>query len=280
LNVPAAVVKRLESRLGGPLRPAMEGQEARVFLGDGHVVKIYGPHEKYLPLLEARNLARAGLGSWVSGLLGDGELEGYAALLLRRFPGKPFTPDRFGSRSLASLGGFLLGLHRLPEPGETSDRFARERIEEFTDSLAGVPAAREALKELAPGVPLTAGVPHRFTHMDLWAGNVLISANGEVLVVDWSRAGPGDPARDLAILTTGSLSLLGWEDCLRALASLVRRYPDPQAVWQRLSFWIPLTFLHDLHWFKTKQPDGLEEAMKDKLPRLERSLHSFPPSPW
>ncbi|WP_457631754.1 phosphotransferase family protein [Oceanithermus sp.] len=280
LSVPAAVVARIADRLESELRPALEGQEARVFLADGQVVKIYGPHEKHLPRLEARNLARAGLGGWVAGRLDEDELGGYAALILKRFPGRPFAPERFGSSALASLAGFLLSLHRLPEAGETSERTARERIAIFRRSLAGIPAALAALERLEPLAGLSGGVPHRFTHLDLWAGNVLISDSGRVLVVDWSRAGGDDPARDLAILTTGSLSLLGWEECLEALRRIVRRYPEPAALWRRLGFWIPLTFLHDLHWFKTKQPGGLNAALSDKLPRLERSLNSFPSSPW
>lgn len=278
--MPASVVARIAAELKSELRPALEGQEARVYLANGHVVKVYGPHEQHLPLLEARNLARAGLGGWVCGRLDSNQLEGYAALILKRFPGRPFTANRFGARALASLAGFLLGLHQLPEPGSSTAEPAQRRINEFKESLADLPSALAALEKLENDVQLTAGVPHRFTHMDLWAGNVLISDAGRVLVVDWSRAGAGDPARDLAILTTGSLSLLGWDGCLNALARIVRYYPQPLAVWRRLAFWIPLTFIHDLHWFKTKQPAGLEEALADKLPRLEASLNSFPSSPW
>jgi len=280
LSVPAPIVARIAARLKSQLRPALEGQEARVYLANGHVIKIYGPHEQHLPLLEARNLARAGLGGWVCGLLDTTELDGYAALILKRFPGRPFSAERFGSRSLAGLAGFLLGLHQLPEAGTSDAAEALRRIEQFKNSLADLPPALAALEKLEGRAKVTAGVPHRFTHKDLWAGNVLISSAGRVLIVDWSRAGPGDPARDLAILTTGSLSLLGWDGCLEALRRIVRYYPQPQAVWQRLAFWIPLTFLHDLHWFKTKQPAGLEEALADKLPRLEASLNSFPSSPW
>ncbi|WP_457636563.1 phosphotransferase family protein [Oceanithermus sp.] len=280
LSVPASVVARIAAELKSDLRPALEGQEARVYLANGHVVKVYGPHEQHLPLLEARNLARAGLGGWVCGLLDGDRLNGYAALILKRFPGRPFAPERFGSRALAGLAGFLLGLHRLPEPGVSDGAEALRRIAQFKESLADLPPVLEALERLEDEVEVTAGVRNRFTHKDLWAGNVLISDAGRVLVVDWSRAGPGDPARDLAILTTGSLSLLNWDGCLKALKRIVRYYPEPQEVWRRLSFWIPLTFIHDLHWFKTKQPDGLGEALADKLPRLRASLNSFPPSPW
>ncbi|GEM89520.1 aminoglycoside phosphotransferase family protein [Oceanithermus desulfurans] len=280
LNVPGNVVKRLEAALGTPLHPAAEGQEARVFFTDGRVIKIYGPHERHLPRLEARNLARAGLGAWVEAVWGDHRLEGYAALVLRRFPGRPFEPGRFGPRALAQLAGFLLRLHRLPEPGLTRLEPIQARWRRFRKALADLPAAVEALEALKPRLPRLAGVPRVFAHNDLWAGNVLVAPDGAVLVVDWSRAGGEDPARDLAILTTGSLGLLPHERCLETLRKIVRCYPDPGGVWGRLRIWIPLTLLHDLHWFREKEPAGFEAALADKLPRIERALHAFPATPW
>ncbi|WP_293177935.1 aminoglycoside phosphotransferase family protein [Oceanithermus sp.] len=280
LHVPRAVTQALEQRLGTPLRPALEGQEARVFLGNGYVVKVYGPHEVHLPRLEAANLARAGLSDWLVGVWSPETLSGYAALVLRRFSGRPFEPGRFDGRALARLAGFLLRLHRLPEPGRTSAEPVRRRLARFRESLADVPAALEAIARLEPRLHLLDGVPHAFVHHDLWAGNVLLAEGGAVLVVDWSRAGPGDPARDLAILTTGSLSLLPRERCLHALTRIARRYPDPLALWRRVALWVPLTFLHDLHWFREKEPEGFEEALADKLPRIEWTLHGFPRTPW
>jgi thiamine kinase len=136
------------------------------------------------------------------------------------------------------------------------------------------------LEALEPRLPRLAGVPRAFAHNDLWAGNVLVARDGAVLVVDWSRAGGEDPARDLAILTTGSLSLLPQARCLEALRKIVRRYPDPEGIWERLGIWIPLTFLHDLYWFRDKEPQGFEAALADKLPRIEHALHAFPRTPW
>ena len=280
LHVPATVVKAVERELGTALTPAVTGQEARVFFTDGRVVKIYGPHEKRQAELEAKNLARAGLGDWVLAVLDGAELADHAALVLRRFPGRPFDPLRFDGRALARLAGFVVRLHRLPEPGVTLLEPILERLRAFRRTLADLPEAQAALDELEPRLPRLAGVRRVFAHNDLWAGNVLVAPDGAVLVVDWSRAGGEDPARDLAILTTGTLSLLPHERCLAALAAIVRRYPDPLGVWSRLAVWIPFTFLHDLHWFREKEPENFEAARADKLPRIERALHAFPKSPW
>jgi thiamine kinase len=127
-----------------------------------------------------------------------------------------------------------------------------------------------------------AGTPQAFCHRDPHAGNILLKhpeAQGvpEALVVDWVRAQPDDPARDLAILTTGTLVLLGEEKAIAALQSIVRRYREPKALWRRLRFWVPLTYLHDMHWFRTKEPTGFEAAVADKMPKALRFYQDFNP---
>ncbi len=259
----------------GPLKPLGQGVEARVFADNGRVFKVYKPKERELAFKEAKNLARAGLGAWV---LGVEVLEaGHGVLILRRFPGEPFAPERFDDRALASLGAFLLRLHRLPEAGALELGAVRERLLRFKDALAEIPGAPEVADRLVPRLALLKGVRPAFCHTDLWAGNVLIAADGQTFVVDWARAKGEDPARDLAILKTGSLDLLGPEAALDALRPIVRRYPEPQAIWARLAFWIPMTYLHDLYWFLTKAPEGLEEAVRTKLPLAEALSWVFPP---
>ena len=258
----------------GPLNPLGRGLEARVFAGNGRVFKVYKPKERELAFKEAKNLARAGLGDWV---LGVEVLEaGHGVLILRRFAGEPFSPERFDDRSLASLSAFLLRLHRLPEAGALDARAIGERLLRFQSALAEIPGAREVAERIAPRLALLEGVRPGFCHTDLWAGNVLLADDGQTFVVDWARAKGEDPARDLAILKTGSLDLLGPETGLDVLRRIVRRYPEPQALWARLGFWIPMTYLHDLYWFLTKAPEGLKEAIRTKLPLAEALSLAFP----
>lgn len=259
----------------GPLKPLGRGLEARVFAGNGRVFKVYKPKERDLAFKEAKNLARAGLGTWV---LGVEVLEaGHGVLILKRFPGAPFAPERFDDRALASLGAFLLRLHRLPEAGALDLNAIQERLLRFKSALSGVLGAPEVAARIEPRLVLLEGVRPVFCHTDLWAGNVLLAEDGQTFVVDWARARGEDPARDLAILKTGSLDLLGHSTALDALRRIVRRYPEPQALWARLGFWIPLTYLHDLYWFLTKAPEGLEEAIRTKLPLAEELSRAFPP---
>ena len=258
----------------GPMEPLGTGHEARVFKSGPFVYKVYRPRERELAFLEARNLARAGLGERVQEVV---VLEsGHGVLVLRHFPGRPLCPSCFNDRALASLTGFLLSLHRLPEPGAAALAELEARIARFGLALRDLDAARPVFQAVRARLGRLRGTRRVFGHGDLWAGNVLVAEDGRVFVVDWARARPLDPAQDLAILKTGSLDLLGPRRSLQVLARIVRRYPEPERVWSRLAFWIPLTYLHDLFWFKTKQPTGFEAAVREKLPLALALAEQFP----
>ncbi|WP_337844938.1 phosphotransferase [Thermus sp.] len=244
------------------------GFEARVYGDEARVYKVYSPKEKALARLEARNLARAGLGSFV---LGVEEVEGHGLLVLRRFPGEPFRPELFGPKTLAALSHLFLRLHRLPELGTVPAEDLLLRLERFEEALSPHLEAQGLIRALKKEVRWVAGVEKRFCHRDAWAGNLLLKRPGaeglEVMLVDWARAGGDDPARDLALLKTGSLDLLGEGKAREALFRIARLYPKD--VRERLFFYVPLTYLHDLYWFKTKAPEGFEEALREKLPRAQ-----------
>ncbi len=264
----------LEDRYGS-MEPLGTGLEARVFRGGGWVYKVYRPRERALAYREARNLARAGFGDRVREV--TVLASGHGVLVLRYFPGRPLAPERFDGRALASLAALLLRLHRLPEPGRVEPEELRSRLDRFRRALAHLPGVVAVARRLEARLSAVAGTPLAFGHSDLWAGNVLVADDGQVFVVDWARAGPLDPARDLAILKTGSLDLLGPDAALATLRRVVRRYPDPEGLWRRLAFWIPLTYLHDLYWFATKAPQGLAAAVREKLPRARALAERFPP---
>ncbi|MDW8017014.1 MAG: phosphotransferase [Thermus sp.] len=252
------------------------GFEARVYTDGERVYKVYRPEEAHLAALEARRMARAGLGGFV---LGVEVVEGQGVLITRRFPGKPFSPEAFTQKTLAALSHLFLSLHRLPEPGGVRREALLERLERFRESLHPFPEALALLEALEREVDLAAGAEHRFCHRDAWAGNLLLKEAGqegpEVMLVDWVRAGGDDPARDLALLKTGSLDLLGEGAAREALFRLARLYP--KEVRERLAFYVPLTYLHDLHWFRTKHPEGFAEALKEKLPRAASFLRDCLP---
>ena len=252
------------------------GFEARVYTDGERVYKVYRKEEAHLAGLEARRMARAGFGSLVLAVIQGAE---GGVLVTRRFPGRPFAPEAFTSKTLAALSRLFLALHRLPEPGKVTQEELLSRLERFAESLHDQPEALSLVQALKREVGLAAGVERRFCHRDAWAGNLLLKAPGaegpEVFLVDWARAGGDDPARDLALLKTGSLDLLGEEAARAALFRMARLYP--KEVRERLAFYVPLTYLHDLHWFRTKEPQGFPQALEEKLPKALAFFRDFFP---
>ncbi|WP_027894262.1 phosphotransferase family protein [Calidithermus chliarophilus] len=281
------LLHQLEQRFGHPLRPLTQGSEARTFGTDGLVCKIYGPTPSwpnqpagpFAAHLEAANMSKAGLGAWVVEAF---ELEGNGVLVTRRFPGQNFAPERFTPEALESLGDFFRQLHQIPEMGVVSQQRLEARLEQFGGTLHDLEDAQRLVGWLRGHVEEVAGTPQAFCHRDPHAGNVLLRDPGAdagvpaAFLVDWVRACPDDPARDLAILKTGTLDLLGEPQALFALRSIVRGYPDAPTLWPRLRFWVPLTYLHDMHWFRTNEPEGFESAVTEKMPKALRFYQEFP----
>lgn len=284
------VKEQLERRLGMPLTPLVGGADGRTFAGDGRVLKVFAPPTPQTPSwqptgilaarLEALNMTKAGLGDWVVEAF---ELAGYGVLVTRRYPGQNFRPENFSPAALQELAQFFCRLHALPEPGVISRSRLEARLLQFGSTLHDLPEAQALIGFLQAHLDEIAGTPQAFCHRDPHAGNVLLrnpDADPEVpaaFVVDWLRASPDDPARDLAILTTGTLGLLGEQEALAALRFMVRCYPEGSAVWARLRFWVPLTYLHDMHWFRTKEPTGFASAVEDKMPKALRFYRDFKP---
>lgn len=278
------ILPALEARYQMALTPLVGGAEARTFAGDGLVFKVYPPQTTepggiYAARLEALNMTKAGLGEWVVEVYTHNQ---HGILVTKRYPGANFTAERFSQAALDELARFFVHLHSIIEPGVVSRSRLQDRLNQFGGTLHDLPEAQQLVSWLRQHVEEVAGTPQAFCHRDPHAGNILLKHPEaqdvpEALVVDWVRAQPDDPARDLAILTTGTLVLLGEEKALAALQRIVRGYLEPQALWRRLRFWVPLTYLHDMHWFRTKEPTSFEAAVADKMPKALRFYQNFNP---
>jgi thiamine kinase len=265
-----SVKEALETRYNTLLTRFGRGSEARTYRGGGLVFKVYAPKESNSALREYRNIVRAGLKSWaVDHFL----LEGYGIFVLKEYPGKPLSPENTNDQAIEHLAEFFDHLHRNREPGETNRDVLEYRLELFTEWLSDIPEALGLIGGLKSRLEELVGIPLSFCHKDPWAGNILLKnleAEGEyppALVVDWARAAGEDPARDFAIFKTGSLDQFGEVQAKRYLEHMVNLQRDAQDLWARLHLWIPLTYLHDLYWFRRNEPNGFEAAMKEKLPR-------------
>lgn len=275
LAVPYPVRKFLESRYGA-LLPLGQRDEVRTFRAGSVVLKIFSRTERESAEREAANITRAGLSQWVLDILDLTDL-GYEVLVLRTFPGEPFKPERYTAKVEAKLANLLRWVHSLSESGQSQLSEISQRIALFHRELAEIPAAAGLLDQLGEQAGQFTGVPFHFCHQDLWAGNVLVSDQEEILLVDWGRAGGEDPARDLAILKTGTLDLLGPEESLSAARRIVSTYPEGSELWYRMRFFVPLTYLHDLYWFKNHKPEELEAAINQKLPQALSFYQSWSP---
>lgn len=259
----------LEARFG-PLEPMDAGMQSRVYAtpDGGAVVKVYrnhrGEHRQ-----EAQNMRRAGLDAWV---LDAVEADGVEALILRRFPGRPLRGGDIPA-ALPRLREILETLHG-ERQGQVDLRRLRERLKRFRSALAAYP-----LDDLFDAVelPLERGLlaqPAAFCHLDLWQDNILISPDGEVLVIDWTKAGWDDPLRDVALLKTGTLDLLSAEASLEAALTFL---PDhAPTTLTRLRAYLAHTCLHDLYWFLMNEPYEFDHQRDLKVPRARHVLARLP----
>lgn len=117
-------------------------------------------------------------------------------------------PSPVGPAAWSAAGEALRAIHRTPLPAALPPPATsplRRRLDESCAWLLahGVVAAdvvernrRRAELALRPSAPC-------FTHGDLQPDHVFVEGDRVTGVIDWSAAGPGDPALDVAVLTLG-----------------------------------------------------------------------------
>ncbi len=264
VRVSDRIEQELEDHLGALTRLG-GGFHSRVYLSESRdsVVKVYrkstGMHK-----LEAAHMVRAGLGAFV---LGTFEFEGWDVLVMQRFHGAPLQAKDLVA-ALPNLGKFLRELH-----GHRSDAIdqdaIRMRLERFHGTLDSV-AERTQLE------PLFHVVHHALDHsvfegisglchLDLWHANILFAAPEHVLVVDWAKSTWDDPARDYALLMTGTFDMLEPEIAVKLALELARA--ESESVAARLPAQVALTTLHDLHWFLGRDQAAYHSNFVEKLTR-------------
>jgi hypothetical protein len=249
-------------RIGG-------GFQSRVYAVIGangqpeRIIKVYR-ESIGLNRLEAFNMVRAGLGDWVLGARNLNDLE---LLELRHLPGKPLGASNI-VRAMPELTAFLHKLHAHIGFEGVNLAGVRAKLERFRRTLTEVEHAplfdvvRTALQRG------TLEVEAKLCHLDLHSDNILIAEDGQVLVVDWTRSDWDDPARDIAIFTTGTLDQLEVEAAFELGFGLAKT----EGVESRFGTYIALQTLNDLHWFRTRNPGGYAQAHAMKLPRALKIL--------
>jgi aminoglycoside phosphotransferase (APT) family kinase protein len=244
------------------------GYHSRVYANDrNEIVKVY-KHNTGMHRLEAANMTKAGLGEW---LLGTFEVAGFETLLMKRFEGAPVNAKNVVS-ALPALGVFLRQMHQ--DKLEFVDtKQIRQKLERFRISLK---AFEEPLEPMFTRVQTALEsnlleVQSSFCHLDLWFENILFAPPNQVRVVDWHKAALDDPARDYALLFTGTLELLPIEEATHEILKLAQA----ENLELRLPAYVALSTLHDLHWFIEKNPEGFQAAYDLKVPRITWFLNAI-----
>jgi Phosphotransferase enzyme family len=252
-------------RIGG-------GFQSRVYAVIGEagtperIIKVYR-EAIGLNRLEAFNMIRAGFAEWV---LGARHLNGLELLEVRHFPGQPLEAADI-ARAMPELTRFLQKLHAHVGFEGVNLAGVRAKLERFRRSLSEPehePLFAVVRQALQRG---TLEVEARLCHLDLHSANILVAKDGRVLVVDWTRSDWDDPARDLAIFTTGTLDQLE----VKAAFDLGFDLAKTEGVQARFGVYIALQTLNDLHWFRTRNPEGHAAARAIKLPRALKMLEVF-----
>jgi Ser/Thr protein kinase RdoA (MazF antagonist) len=113
---------------------------------------------------------------------------------------------------------------------------------------AGAPYA-DRLANLLPGIVeveaiLSPMAPSQTCHLDLWSDNLRRTTAGELCVIDFDNAGPGDPSRELAML----LLEFGQGDASRQrrLYDAYRAAGGPGRVRERADFAMTVAQLHHI----------------------------------
>ena len=249
-------------RIGG-------GFQSRVFAVLGtdrqpeRIIKVYR-ESIGLNRLEAFNMTRAGFVQWV---LGARNLHDLELLEVRHFPGAPLEGADI-ARAMPQFKTFLLELHAHVGFESVNLAGVRAKLERFRRTLKEPefePLFQIVRHALQDG---SLEVEARLCHLDLHRANILLANDGRVLVVDWTRSDWDDPARDIAIFTTGTLDQLPADDAFIFGAELAQL----EGAQARFPVYVALQTLNDLHWFRTRNPSGFEEARNEKLPRAMRML--------
>lgn len=265
---PSPQFPSLEARFG-PLTPSDAGMQSRVYRAGELMVKVYRRHRGE-HLLEQANMLRAGMGDWVQEAL---EADGVEVLVMRRFHGHPLHLDDV-LPALPQIRTVLARLRTMTR-GQVDLNKLRERLKRFRSALAPYPL--DDLFDAVEG-PLERGeldVPASFCHLDLWQDNILVSEDGQVLVIDWTRAAYDDPLRDVALFKTGTLDMLPRQQSFDAALSMLPDH-DP-ATLRRFRAYLAHTCLHDLYWFLMNEPYAFEDQKDIKLPRARHALEELAP---
>jgi spectinomycin phosphotransferase len=154
----------------------------------------------------------------------------------------------FAEQLSRGVAGALAGADAVGPYGAAVTRLVRKNIDHLTALDEEMCACQAACRSLQPAFVLTHGEPNR--------GNVFVTDEGRLLLMDLGELAWGPPERDLSVLPDLGLPRTGDETLLRfyelrwdlgEIAEYVDRFVQPhagdaedQGMWQELLLYLPL----------------------------------------
>jgi spectinomycin phosphotransferase len=164
----------------------------------------------------------------------------------RDLPREAFE-DPFSEQRAAAVAGALAGAEASGPYGAAVTRLVRRNVERLAALEEEMRVCQEACRRKQPPFVLTHGEPNR--------GNVFVTDEGRLLLMDWGDLAWAPPERDLVSRPDVGLPRLGDETLLRfynlrwilsEIAEYVERFVQPhtgdredQAMWRELLLYLP-----------------------------------------
>jgi aminoglycoside 2''-phosphotransferase len=206
----------------------------------------------------------------------DLEAVGNVFMGYARIPGQPLWRDVLHSiqdesvldRLASELAGFLLALHKLPYQGISPNLPLTDGLAEWIEMYAEIreylyPMMRsDAREEVSTHFEnfIANSALHEFTpalrHGDFGSCNILYDPNNLQIsgIIDFGFAGLGDPALDLAAVSTYGEAFF---------QKILRHYPATEMMLERAEFYRGTYALQEaLHGWKNDDSEALESGME------------------
>lgn len=189
----------------------------------------------------------------------DGTWFGRPSLVMTRLAGRPYVNGIAADGVLRQIAAVLARIHATPLHGEVRRSIGPQPAHFWAEPKR--PAASALLRQAHAAIAHACAIETDavFIHGDFFAGNLLWSRGNLSGVVDWSAAGEGPRAYDLANCRTDLVLLSGSRPAERILEFYVTQSgacPANQPLWDLYCSLIALQ--HFRHWREPYQEQELQ----------------------
>lgn len=271
-NSPPQFVRKLEGGITNSSIVVRDDQQH-------YVLRINAFNSKALGLnrgLEQTILQSASEAAISSALIYADPSERY--LVCEYIHGRHIKTADIGNRvSIQQLAQLLKKIHQLPAVNDSLD--IKRRIKTYWRSIDSDHPALSALLELRSQVEphisqaLSKNTDLCICHHDLLPENLIVTADGDLLAIDWEYAAMGDPYFDLAVVIDG-LALNQQQTQTLMTTYFETETPTPQLT-QHLNHWRVIYRYIALLWYGVQCNQQSDSIYHDAFLIYRRELQDF-----